>query len=122
MTSPTRIKVNLPKLVGRGYGAFWRNRRRYNVVKGSRASKKSKTTALRFIYNLMKYPDSNLLVLRKTYRTLKDSCFADLQWAARRLNASQYWEFKLSPLEAVYKPTGQKVLFRGLDDPLKITS
>lgn len=114
--------VYLPNLVGRGYKQFWGFRGRYRVVKGSRASKKSKTTALWFIYNLMKYPGSNLLVVRKTYRTLKDSCFTDLQWACERLHVAHLWDFKLSPLEATYKPTGQKILFRGLDDPLKVTS
>lgn len=115
-------KIYLPDIVGKGYSTFWNFRGRYRVVKGSRASKKSKTTALWFIYNLMKYPGSNLLVVRKTYRTLKDSCFTDLQWACQRLKCSRFWEFKLSPLEATYKPTGQKILFRGLDDPLKVTS
>ncbi|WP_230268363.1 PBSX family phage terminase large subunit [Allobaculum fili] len=115
-------KIYLPDIVGKGYKTFWNFKGRYRVVKGSRASKKSKTTALWFIYNLMKYPGSNLLVVRKTYRTLKDSCFTDLQWACQRLKCSRFWEFKLSPLEATYKPTGQKILFRGLDDPLKVTS
>ncbi len=70
----------------------------------------------------MKYDRSNLLVIRKTYRTLKDSCWTDLKWAAQRLDVADKWEFKLSPLEATYLPTGQKILFRGLDDPLKVTS
>lgn len=115
-------KVYLPDIIGRGYKKFWNFKGRYRVVKGSRASKKSKTAALWFIYNLMKYDKSNLLVIRKTYRTLKDSCFTDLKWACERLKVSFLWDFKLSPLEATYKPTGQKILFRGLDDPLKITS
>ena len=115
-------KVYLPDIIGRGYKKFWNFKGRYRVVKGSRASKKSKTAALWFIYNLMKYDKSNLLVIRKTYRTLKDSCFTDLKWACERLKVSSLWDFKLSPLEATYKPTGQKILFRGLDDPLKITS
>lgn len=112
----------LPDIVGKGYASFWKSRVRYLVVKGSRASKKSKTTALRFIYNLMKYDKSNLLVIRKTYRTLKDSCWTDLKWATQRLEVADKWDFKLSPLEATYLPTGQKILFRGLDDPLKVTS
>lgn len=115
-------KVYLPDIIGQGYKEFWNFKGRYRVVKGSRASKKSKTAALWFIYNLMKYDKSNLLVIRKTYRTLKDSCFTDLKWACERLKVSSLWDFKLSPLEATYKPTGQKILFRGLDDPLKITS
>ena len=70
----------------------------------------------------MKYPDANLLVVRKVFRTLKDSCFTDLKWAINRLKVKDYWEVKESPLEMTYKPTGQKILFRGLDDPMKITS
>lgn len=115
-------KYNLPSLVGKGYGKFWRFKGRYRVVKGSRRSKKSKTMALWTIYNIMKYHDANMLVVRKTYRTLKDSCFTELKWAIKRLGADQYWSIKESPLEMTYKPTGQKIYFRGLDDPLKITS
>lgn len=121
--SQTNAKhVSLPKTIGRGYGEFWRSRHRYRVLKGSRASKKSTTTSLWYIYHLMKHPDSNLLVVRKTFRTLKDSCFTQLKWAARQLGVSHLWHFTSSPLEATYIPTGQKIYFRGLDDPLKVTS
>lgn len=114
--------ILLPELVGKGYGTFWRYKGRYRVVKGSRASKKSKTTALWFITNMMKYPEANALVVRKVFRTLKDSCFTDLKWAIHRLGVDEFWDVKESPLEMTYKPTGQKILFRGLDDPLKVTS
>ena len=115
-------KVRLPELVGKGYRDFWNFKGRYRVCKGSRASKKSKTTALFFIYSMMKYPGANLLVIRKVYRTLKDSCFTDLKWAINRLEVRDYWSVKESPLEIIYIPTGQKILFRGLDEPLKVTS
>lgn len=123
MTLKTRtIKLSLPEVVGRGYATFWNFKGRYRVCKGSRASKKSKTTALWYITNMMKYPDANLLVIRKTYRTLKDSCFTELKWAIKRLQVEAWWEIKESPLEMTYIPTGQKIYFRGLDDPLKVTS
>lgn len=117
-----KVKLLLPEIVGRGYKTFWNFRGRYRVVKGSRASKKSKTTALWYIYNIMKHKGANLLVVRKTYRTLKDSCFTELKWAVKRLKVEHLWIFKESPLEATYIPTGQKIYFRGLDDPLKVTS
>lgn len=116
------LRINLPDVVGRGYATYWHFKGRYRVVKGSRASKKSKTTALWFIVNMMKYPEANTLVVRKTFRTLKDSCFTELKWAVHRLGVDAWWDFKLNPLEATYKPTGQKIYFRGLDDPLKVTS
>ena len=115
-------RIYLPLVVGRGYKEFWNFKGRYRVVKGSRASKKSKTTALWFIYNMMKYKDANLLVVRKTYRTLKNSCFEELKWAIKRLGVSQYWLVKEAPMEMIYLPTGQKIYFYGLDDPMKITS
>ena len=112
----------LPEIVGKGYKRFWHYTGRYRVVKGSRASKKSKTTALWIICNMMKFPDANTLVIRKTFRTLKDSCFAELKWAIHRFKVDAFWDVKESPLEMTYKPTGQKIYFRGLDDPLKVTS
>ena len=116
------MEIYLPKVVGKGYKEFWNFKGRYRVVKGSRASKKSKTTALWYIYNMMKYPEANLLVVRKTYRTLKESCYTELKWAVNRLGVAKYWDFKESPLQATYKPTGQKIYFRGVDDSLKVTS
>nr|WP_319201922.1 PBSX family phage terminase large subunit [uncultured Ilyobacter sp.] len=115
-------KLFLPDLVGKGYKDYWNFKGRYRVCKGSRASKKSKTTALYYIYKMMEYPKANLLVVRKVFRTLKDSCYSDLKWAINRLGVDEHWETKESPIEMTYKPTGQKILFRGLDDPLKITS
>lgn len=120
--SQKKIEINLKDVVGRGYGTFWNFKGRYRFVKGSRASKKSKTTALWYIVNMMKYPKANTLVIRKTYRTLKDSCFSDLLWAINRLQVGEHWTSKTNPLEITYRPTGQKILFRGLDDPLKLAS
>ena len=117
-----RENIRLPDIVGKGYATFWHFKGRYRVVKGSRRSKKSKTMALWVIYNMMKHKDANTLVVRKTYRTLKDSCFTELRWAIKRLQVEHLWHIKESPLEMTYTPTGQKIYFRGLDDELKITS
>lgn len=117
-----KTEISLPEIVGKGYGTFWRWKGRYRVVKGSRSSKKSATTSLWYIWALMAYPGANLLVVRKTFRTLKDSCYAQLKWAIHRMGVDAYFLCKESPLEITYLPTGQKIYFRGLDDPLKITS
>ncbi|MEG2418213.1 MAG: PBSX family phage terminase large subunit [Eubacterium sp.] len=119
----SQTKLYLPDVIGSGYGQFWRYQGRFRVVKGSRASKKSKTTALNIIYRMMeeKYASANTLVVRKVFRTLKDSCFTELKWAINRLGATDAWTIKESPLEMTYK-TGQKIYFRGLDDPIKVTS
>ena len=108
------------ELIGGGYADFWKSRKRYLVVKGSRASKKSTTAALKLIVRLMEMPLSNALVVRRTGASLKDSCWTQLRWAIERLGP--WWRARVSPLELEYLPTGQKILFRGLDDPLKVTS
>lgn len=115
-------RIYLPDLVGGGYGEFWHTRCRYRVVKGSRASKKSKTTALWYIYHLLRHPAANLLVVRRTYRSLERSAYSELRWAIRRLGAEGLFDYRTSPLEIVRRETGQRILFAGMDDPLKLTS
>lgn len=115
-------EIYLPDLIGKGYASFWNTKKRYRVVKGGRGSKKSTTAAMWFIYNLMKYPQANLLCVRKTGNTHKDSTFAELKKACKRFDVLDKWKFTENPLEAKYLSTGQKILFRGFDDPLKLTS
>lgn len=115
-------KLSMQKMIGKGYKDFWKCKRRYRVVKGSRGSKKSKTAALNMITRIAKYPLSNGLCVRRYGNTLRDSMFSDLKWAVHKLQLDTWWEFSVSPMQATYKPTGQKILFRGLDDGMKITS
>lgn len=122
MKTNNELRVSLPSKIGKGYGAFWKFKGRYRVCKGGRGSKKSTTTAMWIIYNMMKYPLANTLVIRRVFNTHKDSTYTQLKWAVNNLGVSHLWHFSKSPLEATYKPTGQKILFRGLDDPMSITS
>lgn len=118
----TTSEIKTSKIVGQGYEKFWNCKKRYRVLKGGKGSKKSATTALNFIFRLMKEKDTNLLVVRQVMNTHRDSTFAQLKWAQERLGVSQYWNNTVSPLEMVYKPTGQKIIFRGFDDVLKLAS
>ena len=118
MTSPTKIS----EIVGGGYEKFWNCKKRYRVLKGGKGSKKSTTTALNFIFRLMLEEKSNLLVVRQVMNTHRDSTFAQLKWAQEKLGVSQFWNNTVSPMEMTYKPTGQKILFRGFDDVLKLAS
>ena len=115
-------EIKLSEIIGGGYEAFWSCEKRYRVLKGGKGSKKSTTTALNFIYRLMKYEGSNLLVVRQVMNTHRDSTFAQLKWAQERLNVSHLWKNTVSPMEMVYIPTGQKIIFRGFDDVLKLAS
>ena len=114
--------ISMQEMVGKGYAKLWNFEGRYVACKGSRASKKSKTVALWIISHLIEYPEANALYIRKTERTLKDSCYSDCKWAIHRLGLDNWFTCRLSPLEIEYKKTGQRILFRGCDDPLKLTS
>ncbi len=115
------METFLPFLIGDGYSEFWESKKRYRVVKGSRSSKKTITTARNFIYNLMKYPESNLLVVRKVGAINRDSTYAELKKAIKDLKVETLWKETVNPLELTYLPTNQKILFRGLDDAQKIS-
>ena len=112
----------MSQIVGGGYDEFWNCKKRYRILKGGKGSKKSATTALNFIYRLMREEGSNLLVVRQVYATHRDSTFAQLKWAQERLGVASLWSNTVAPLEMVYKPTGQKIIFRGFDDVLKLAS
>ena len=119
--------VNLSSIVGGAYNEFWHCKKRYRVVKGGRGSKKSCTAALWFIYNMMYYYHNyklmpNLLVIRRYYNTHRDSTRAQLIWAINRLGVEHLWKIPKSDLTLTYAPSGQKIIFRGLDDPQSITS
>lgn len=116
------MKLSLQELVGKGYADYWNTRKRYRVCKGSRGSKKSKTTALNLVLRLIEFPESNGLCVRRYSNTLRDSVFSDLKWAIHKLGLDAYFECTVSPMQITRISTGQKILFRGLDDGLKITS
>lgn len=92
------------------------------MVKGSKGSKKSYTTALWYVYHLTKYRDANLLVIKKVGNTIRDTVFATIEWALHRLGVASLWSCSESRLRMRNKITGQVILFRGMDEPLKLAS
>ena len=106
-------KVSLQQIIGKKYADYWNFKGRYRCVKGSRASKKSTTTAINLVKRMMQYPEANTLVVRKTAATLKDSCWSQLKWAINKLGVSRFWKARQNPLEIEYLPTKQELLPRG---------
>ena len=90
------------------------------MITGGRGSGKSSWAAMTVVCLLMDHPDVNALVLRKVANTLRDSVYNQYLWALETLGVSDYWDARKSPLELVYEPTGQRILFRGADDPAKL--
>lgn len=115
-------RISLQEQIGKGYATLWNFKGDEAIIMGSKSSKKSKTIALRWMKLLKQYPRACLLATRDTEKTIRDSVFADLKWAAKKLRLYEEWDFIKSPLEATNKITRQKIFFRGLDDWQKIAS
>lgn len=88
-------------------------------LKGGRGSGKSSFASLEVVMGLLRSPLANAIVYRKVAATLRDSVYAQMVWAVEKLGVSAYWQCRLSPMELVYTPTGQRIIFRGADDPQK---
>ena len=117
----------LQNIIGKGYNDFWKTRRRYRVTKGGRGSKKSRTTALWFIFHIMKFYHVHglrpcLLVVRKWFNSHRTSTRSELLWAINRLGVRHLWEIPKGELTLTYTPSGQTIIFRGLDDVENLTS
>ena len=114
--------VSIQDMIGKGYNESFHTKKFYKVIKGSRGSKKSVTTQIEIISKMMAYSWMNVIAARRYQNTIRDSMYVGLKSATHRLGVSHLWTFTVSPMEATYIPTGQKILFRGFDDPLKMTS
>ncbi len=118
-------EIRISDIINDCFKEFWRVSKEHKylkyVLKGGRASAKSTHIGFRVIMDIMKYPVS-ALVVRKVGNTLSESVYEQLKEAADILGVSQYFKFSVSPLQITYKPRGNKILFRGADDPQKIKS
>lgn len=110
-----------PAFYGLAHDVFRHGHTHYDLA-GGRGSLKSSCVSLLVPLLLIQHPDAHALVLRKVANTIRDSVYAQYLWAIGELGMAAYWSAKVQPLELVYKPTGQKIMFRGADDPMKIKS
>ena len=89
---------------------------------GGRGSTKSSFVALEVVDLIMKSEDKSACCIRKVGNTLRDSCYAKICWAISALGLDLEFTMTVSPMEITRKSTGQKIYFRGADDPGKIKS
>ena len=96
------------------YNHYW--------FKGGRGSTKSSFISVQIILNLIKDPQAHAIAFRKVGAFLETSVYNQLKWAINILGLENYFRCLKSPLRIEYLPTGQMILFMGLDDPQKIRS
>mgnify|MGYP002797947058 FL=1 len=94
-----------------GHDEYW--------LYGGRGSGKSSFVSIEIVLGMMKDPQANALVVRRVAKTLRQSVYEQLCWAIDRLGVDHLWARRLSPMELIYRPTGQRILFIGADDPQK---
>ena len=101
------------------HNAIKNNKMREYWLKGGRGSCKSSFVSIEIILGLLKDCDAHAIIYRKVADTLRDSVYSQMVWAIEKLQVAHLWQCKLSPMELIYLPTGQRVYFRGADDPQK---
>ena len=98
----------------------------YYDLYGGRGSTKSSFISIETVLGMMMDAErgeyTNAVVFRKVGNTLRESVFEQIAWAIDALGANDAWAFSVSPMQYIYKPTGQKIIFRGLDKAKKTKS
>ena len=126
MTSPKQIQVKLTDLVASSfYDLHWDiadHRHTHYKLAGGRGSTKSSFISLEIILGMMQDRKANAIAMRKVGRFLEESVFQQLIWAINVLGVEIQWKIRYSPLSLTYTPFGNKIIFRGADDPQKIKS
>ncbi|SFC23946.1 phage terminase, large subunit, PBSX family, partial [Fructobacillus durionis] len=116
------ININFHHSVDKSYYPLFSSHDPFVAIKGARGSGKSWAQAYNVIYEMLRLPYVNWLVIRQYQNTNKESTYNTLKKVINLLGLSDLFKFTVSPLEITMKSTGQKIYFRGMDDPLKITS
>ena len=96
----------------------------YYNLPGGRGSCKSSFVSLEIVGGIMadKTGNSSAIVFRRVSATMRESVFAQISWAVAELGVSHLWRGSVSPMQYTYTPTGAQIVFRGLDDPMKLKS
>ena len=92
------------------------------VLPGGRGSTKSSFMSLALVDILTRNPQMHAAVFRQVGNTMADTVYNQIQWAIRVLGKEAEWKFVRNPLEITHLQTGQKIFFRGADNPDKIKS
>ena len=94
----------------------------YYDLFGGRGGLKSTFISLEIILGMMKDVRANAVIFRKYGVTLRGSVYEQILWAIEELGVSRLWKTSVSPMQCVYLPTGQKIIFGGLDEARKTKS
>ena len=120
------MKINIADCIARSFDSvFWDAQdhgHTFYWLPGGRGSTKSSFVGIEVPLLLMQHPQCHAVVLRKVGNTIKNSVYPQVQWGIEQLGVADRFKYITSPHEITYKATGQKILFFGVDDPMKVKS
>jgi phage terminase large subunit len=96
------------------YDEYW--------LKGGRGSTKSTFISIEILLGIIKDPDANAVVCRRYQNELRDTVFGQFEWTAAKMGISHLFKPQVSPMQIIYLPTGQKIVFKAADNPRKMKS
>ncbi|MDD2401683.1 MAG: PBSX family phage terminase large subunit [Clostridia bacterium] len=91
-------------------------------LKGGRGSTKSTFISIEILLGLIQDKDANAIVFRRYQNELRDTVFGQFEWTAAKMGIAHFFKFQVSPMQIIYIPTGQKIVFKSADNPRKIKS
>jgi phage terminase large subunit len=91
-------------------------------LKGGRGSTKSTFVSIQILLGIIRDPDSNAVVFRRYQNELRDTVFGQFEWTASKMGIDHLFKFQVSPMQIIYIPTGQRIVFRAADNPRKLKS
>ena len=120
------MEINIADRIARSFDTvFWDvqdHGHTFYWLPGGRGSTKSSFVGIEVPLLLMQHPQCHAVVLRKVGNTIKNSVYPQVQWGIEQLGVADRFKCITSPHEITYKATGQKILFFGVDDPMKVKS
>jgi PBSX family phage terminase large subunit len=120
------LKIHLSELLAPSFFNLHRTIQASQIgevwCKGGRGSTKSSFFSLEIFLLLAKDPDAHAFISRRYDTELRDTVFGQMQWACGKLGLENEWRFMVSPMQAVNERTKQKIMFRGVDNPLRTKS
>ena len=115
--------ISIYEKIGKGFEKAWNFKGRYRIIKGSRNSKKSVVMlGYRIIMDILENSQNNVMVIRQNERDNRQSTFSNIIKWMNELGIAEFFKITTNVMEIIYKPTGQKIFFRGLNNPTSLTS
>jgi phage terminase large subunit len=91
-------------------------------LKGGRGSTKSTFVSIQILLGLLKDSEANAVVTRRYQNELRDTVYGQFEWTIAKMGLGNYFKFQVAPMQIIYIPTGQKIVFKAADNPLKMKS